>query len=463
VIIHGLPVVNSVAQVPKAVMHAGAEQLVIPVAEIPASLVRQIVGACAGSGVSVKMIPGINGANGDGNLSRLREVSIEDLLRREPVRFARGAVGDFVSGRRVLVTGAGGSIGAVLCRVVCRFRPAELLLVEQAENSLFHLHWQLAEEFPEQPLRPYVADICDAARMEQIFAEGRPDVIFHAAAHKHVPLMEWNPGEAIKNNILGTRLVADLADAHGVSEFVMISTDKAVNPTSVMGVSKRVAELYIQALSQRSRTRFVVVRFGNVLGSAGSVVPMFRDQIRRGGPVTVTHPDMTRYFMTIPEACELVLEAAAMGRGGETFILDMGEPVKIVQLAHDLIRLAGLVPGKDVEVRFTGIRPGEKLHEELALKEENATRTHHPQIFVARIKAPPWEQMDRHLTELARAADFGDAGLIHTRFKEVVPEFAPPTRQLETERATRSDRFPTDVLARERGAPAEQQSGTVLK
>jgi FlaA1/EpsC-like NDP-sugar epimerase len=428
-IIHGLPVVSSVADLQAGVSKVGARQILIPDAESSGRLISQIMSACETCGVAVKIIPSINGAeSGRVNLPRLRDVSVEDLLYREPVRLPGEGARKFVEGRRVLVTGAGGSIGSELCRIVCRYNPASLLAVEQAENSLFHLHWKLAEEFPEIHLHPFIADICDAGRVKQIFSQSRPEVIFHAAAHKHVPLMESNPGEAIKNNVVGTRLLADLSAAYGVGEFVMISTDKAVNPTSVMGVSKRVAELYVQALSQRSRTRFGVVRFGNVLGSAGSVVPLFRDQIRRGGPVTVTHPDMRRYFMTIPEACELVLEAAAMGRGGEIFILDMGEPVLIVQLANDLIRLAGLVPGQDIEVRFTGIRPGEKLFEELALKEENAARTRHPRIFIGRMTGLPWEQMDRHVEELAAAAAFGDVDLIHARFRAIVPEYASPRK-----------------------------------
>jgi FlaA1/EpsC-like NDP-sugar epimerase len=311
-----------------------------------------------------------------------------------------------------------------LCRQVCRFAPAALVLVEQAENSLFHIHRQLQQEFPHIRLIPAVADVCDSTRVGALLRRHRPAVIFHAAAHKHVPMMEWNPGEAVKNNVLGTRTLADLAHEHGVREFVMVSTDKAVNPTSVMGVSKRVAELYIQALAQRSRTRFVTVRFGNVLGSAGSVIPIFREQIARGGPVTVTHPEMKRYFMTIPEACQLILEAASLGRGGEIFILDMGEPVKIVDLAADLIRLSGLTPGKEIAIRFTGMRPGEKLYEELTLTDENADRTRHPRIFTGRLKVQEWERIRRQVEELLELADCGDGARIRAKFKEMVPEYA---------------------------------------
>jgi FlaA1/EpsC-like NDP-sugar epimerase len=258
--------------------------------------------------------------------------------------------------------------------------------------------------------------------MEQLFSSWRPDVVLHAAAHKHVPLMEWNPAEAIKNNVVGTRKLADLAHAFGVSEFVMISTDKAVNPTSVMGVSKRIAEMYIQSLSQRSDTRFVTVRFGNVLGSAGSVIPIFKEQIARGGPITITHPEMKRYFMTIPEACQLVLQAASMGRGGEIFILDMGKPVKIVDLARDLIRLSGLLP-HDIEICFTGLRPGEKLFEELSLEEESAQRTQHAKIFIGRLNPHDWKQMDQLVEELRELARTDDPRAIILKLKEIVPEY----------------------------------------
>ncbi|MBX3191400.1 MAG: polysaccharide biosynthesis protein [Labilithrix sp.] len=292
------------------------------------------------------------------------------------------AIGGSLTGRVVMVTGAGGSIGSELCRQVSRFRPKRLVLVEQAENGLFHIERALRAEHGDIALAPHVADICDTKRLETIFATERPHVVFHAAAHKHVPLMEANPGEAIKNNVFGTRKVADLSDRFGVEKFVMVSTDKAVNPTSIMGVSKRVAEIYVQSRAQVSNTQYVTVRFGNVLGSAGSVVPLFTEQIAKGGPVNVTHPEMQRYFMTIPEACQLVMQAGVMGEGGEIFILDMGEPVKIVDLARDLIRLSGFDPDRDIEIKFTGMRPGEKLFEEIAVDEENVDKTKHPKIWL---------------------------------------------------------------------------------
>jgi FlaA1/EpsC-like NDP-sugar epimerase len=271
---------------------------------------------------------------------------------------------------------------------------------------------------------PCIADICDKNRLDKIFETYSPDVVFHAAAHKHVPMMEWNPGEAIKNNVFGTKQVADVADRYGVSAFVMISTDKAVNPTSVMGTSKRVAEIYIQGLSQRSETKFVAVRFGNVLGSAGSVIPIFKKQIAAGGPVTVTHPEMKRYFMTIPEACQLVMEAATMGEGGEIFILDMGEPVKIVDLATDLIRLSGF-SNDEIEIEFSGVRPGEKLFEELSIEGEDITKTHHPKIYIGKIAALPIEEVEKGLTSLEKITDEPSNEEVRSALAAIVPEMHP--------------------------------------
>jgi FlaA1/EpsC-like NDP-sugar epimerase len=422
-VIHGIPVLGTVAQLEEGLKRHGPKQVLITLDRASPATVRRISRCCEGSGVSAKVIPPAGDLmEGRVNLATIRDVAIEDVLRRPPVHLDRAAIAGILERRRVLVTGAGGSIGSELCREVCRFRPEVLVLVEQAENALFHAHRLLGQEFPGVRTVPCVADILDAGRMELIFGRHRPDLVLHAAAHKHVPMMEENPGEAVKNNVLGTRTLADLADAHGVGGFVMISTDKAVNPTSVMGVSKRVAEVYIEALAQRSDTRFVAVRFGNVLGSNGSVVPIFKEQIARGGPVTVTHPEMKRYFMTIPEACQLVLQAASMGQGGEIFILDMGEPVKILDLANDMIRLSGLSPD-EIPISFTGVRPGEKLFEELALKGESALKTKHPRIFIGRLQAPNWRDINQRIDELAQLAVAGDAGRIRGKFKEIVPEY----------------------------------------
>ena len=324
----------------------------------------------------------------------------------------------------ILITGAGGSIGSELCRQVAAFGPTRLVLVEQAENALFHIHRELVASHPALDLVPAIADITDASRMNRLFADHKPFMVLHAAAHKHVPMMEWNPGEAVRNNVFGTRICADLADRHGVERFVLISTDKAVRPTSVMGATKRVAELYLQGLAAESATKFVAVRFGNVLGSAGSVIPIFKEQIAAGGPVTVTHPDMERYFMTIPEASQLVLQAGVMGKGSEIFILDMGEPVKIVDLAEDLIRLSGLRPGEDIEVEFTGVRPGEKLFEELSAEQENADKTYHAKIFVGRIAPTPLAQILPLLGQLESELDRADGVRIKRVLRRLVPEFS---------------------------------------
>jgi FlaA1/EpsC-like NDP-sugar epimerase len=423
-VMHGIPVLGTTEDVGRHCARQGAKQVVITMASASGKEIRRIVENCERHRIPVKIVPGLfEIVGGRVNLSRLRPVAIDDLLRREPVTLDEEAILGVVRGRSVMVTGAGGSIGSELCRQICGFAPRELLLVEHAENNLFHIERELRERFPDVSLTAYVADVRDAPRMTGIFAHRRPHMVFHAAAHKHVSMMEANPGEAIKNNVLGTKQLAELADEHGVSEFVMISTDKAVNPSSVMGASKRAAEIVVQALSQRSKTRFVAVRFGNVLGSTGSVVPIFQEQIARGGPVTVTHPDMARYFMTIPEACQLVLQAGAMGKGGEIFVLDMGKPVKVLDLARDVIALSGLREGDDIEIRFTGIRPGEKLCEELSLEGEGAERTRHPKVFIGRIKSHPWNEVEKHVAELGRVAQGGDQGRVRQALRALVPEY----------------------------------------
>lgn len=308
-------------------------------------------------------------------------IDVAELLGRPTVNLDTPELQRFLAGKTILVTGAGGSIGSEICRQIMRFCPARLVLLEQAENALFDIDCELRQRWIGSEIHPRIADICDAGRIEQVFSEFRPQVIFHCAAHKHVPMMELNPGEAIKNNVFGTKTIADAAAKHAVAAFVMVSSDKAVNPSSVMGATKRCAELYTQWLSSRHKTRFVAVRFGNVLGSSGSVVPLFKKQIAAGGPVTVTHPDMQRYFMTIPEASQLVLQAGAIGQGGEIFVLDMGEPVRILELARRLIAKAGLKP-TEIEIQFTGIRPGEKLFEELARDDERTRPTTHPKIRI---------------------------------------------------------------------------------
>jgi FlaA1/EpsC-like NDP-sugar epimerase len=425
-VVHGVPVVGGTKDLAELCFRRGAKQALITVAAAPGKDIRRITKLCEAAKVPVKIIPGIfEIVGGTVNLSRIRKVAIEDLLRRELVSLDEAAIDEVVKGRSVLVTGAGGSIGSELCRQICRFSPRALLLVEHSENNLFYIERELREMHPTLELNPLLADIRERPRMDALFRAHRPDVVFHAAAHKHVPMMEANPGEAIKNNVLGTKLVAELSDAYGVAEFVMISTDKAVNPTSVMGASKRAAEIFVQALSRRSKTRFVAVRFGNVLGSAGSVVPISQDQIARGGPVTVTDAAMKRYFMTIPEACQLVLQAGSMGKGGEIFVLDMGEPVKILDLARDLIELSGFRVGEDIEIQVTGARPGEKLFEELALEEEGAERTRHPKVYIGRIKPRAWDEVARFIDELEHATAVPDGVKIREIFGRFIPEYQP--------------------------------------
>jgi len=431
-VIHGIPVLGATDELALRCAETGARQVLITMANVPGSAVRRIRSLCDDAGVPVKIIPGIYEiVDGSVNLSRIRDVAIEDLLRRDPVILDTSALHGALGDRVVLVTGAGGSIGSELCRQICRVRPRTLVLLEQAEHALFQIHRELTSLHPEIEFVPAIGDVTDAERVRQVFSRHRPHAVFHAAAHKHVPMMEWNPGEAVKNNVGGTRTVADASHAFGCDSFVMVSTDKAVNPTSVMGATKRCAELYVQSRGQRSKTRFVTVRFGNVLGSQGSVVPIFQEQIARGGPVTVTHPEMTRYFMTIPEACQLVLQAGSMGDGGEIFILDMGEPVRIMDLARDLIALSGLREGEDIEIVCSGVRPGEKLFEELSTDAEKAGKTRHPKIFVGSHSHRDPEEIRLAVDALLqRAAEAPDA--VRGRISALVPEYAAPEETPQT-------------------------------
>jgi FlaA1/EpsC-like NDP-sugar epimerase len=422
--IGGLPVLGATKDAAIVAERKHVAKVLITIANAEGKQIRRIAELCRDAELETKIIPGMYEIMGDKvNLSRIREVAIEDLLGREPVQLDEDIVGESIRSRVVLVTGGGGSIGSELCRQVCRFGPSRLVLVERYENALFEIHRELTAAFPGVPIEPCIADICDVRRMEQVFEAHKPDIVFHAAAHKHVPMMEWNPCEAVKNNIGGTRVVADLSDRFAVHRFVLVSTDKAVNPTSVMGATKRVAEIYLQALSHRSNTRFVTVRFGNVLGSAGSVIPIFREQIKRGGPITVTHPEMRRYFMTIPEASQLVMQAGAMGEGGEIFILDMGEAVRIVDLARDLITLSGLRPDKDIEIEFSGVRPGEKLFEELSTSTEHADKTKHPKVFIGHSNAHAWEAIAVGVDALLDLARASEIERVRSTLGDLVPEY----------------------------------------
>jgi len=378
----GLKVVGSPVQLRRIASQYRIEALLIPTPSVSSRELRSLVTTCKEIGVRVQVVPGIDDLVSGAVTLPPRDVNIQDLLHRDPVHLDGEAVGRFLRGRAVLITGAAGSIGSELCRQVLAFRPRRLILLDHCENGLFHLKRELDPIASDSEVIPLIASITDVVRIRSAFGEYRPDVILHAAAHKHVPLMEANPGEAVKNNVFGTRTLVDEAIRSRVEAFVMISTDKAVRPTSVMGACKRLAEMYVQAQTERCSSRMVTVRFGNVLGSSGSVVPLFQEQIRRGEPVTITHPEMTRYFMTIPEAAQLVLQAGTLGQGGEIFVLDMGEPVKVLDLANDLIRLSGQ-PEDEVEIVFTGLRPGEKLFEELYDAQEKQLRTPHPKIFRA--------------------------------------------------------------------------------
>lgn len=347
-------------------------------------------------------------------------MDINDLLRRDPVVLDDQAIGDVINGRRVLVTGAGGSIGSEICRQVLKFNPSELYILGRGENRIFHLEREIQKSLPNTKIKPVIADVTNEERMRQVFEDCRPEIVFHAAAHKHVPLMEQNIGEAIRNNSFGTKVVADLADEFCSKWFVQISTDKAVNPTSVMGATKQLAERYINELATNSLTKFVIVRFGNVLGSAGSVVPIFREQIERGGPITLTDPRMRRYFMTIPEASRLVLQAAAMGNGGEIFVLDMGEPVEILSLAKDMIRLSGL-PESAIDIVFTGTRPGEKLYEELYFSEEESVATSHPKLRAAKHRTTLERSAKEAIALLCR--EFRSPEIQRALLHEFIPEY----------------------------------------
>lgn len=408
-IVAGVPVLGTAADIQEIVERQEIEEIIIAMPSAPGKVIRQIIHACDDLDVRVRTVPGLfELVNDSVSLSQVREVQIEDLLGRAEIKVDLGEIGAFLSDKVVLVTGAGGSIGSEICRQIARFKPETLLLFGHGENTIYDIDLELKEKFPYLDVIPLVGDIQDRYRVEEVFSVYRPEVVFHAAAHKHVPLMEISPAEAVKNNIFGTQNIAEMAIEYGVERFVLISTDKAVNPRSVMGGSKRAAEILIQEYNRKSNTKFVAVRFGNVLGSRGSVVPLFKKQISQGGPITVTHQDMTRYFMTIPEAVSLVIQAAAMGNGGEVFVLDMGEPVKIVDLAKDMIRLSGLELGRDMEIVFTGMRPGEKLHEEIFFDEESMVATTHNRIYVSRCESmAPEMGFEQWLAALREAAASG--------------------------------------------------------
>lgn len=426
----GLPVLGGREHIPQIVENHSIQKIIIAIPSASRSETAKIIEICKNTKAKVKILPRVADLiSRRVSVNMIREVGVEDLLGRDPVEVDLNEIAAYVTGRVVLVTGAGGSIGSELCRQVSRFSPARLLLLGQGENSIYDIENELKRSIPGLALETIIADVKDRRRIAEVFEKYRPELVFHAAAHKHVPLMERNPAEAVKNNVLGTKNVAECAHEYGAARFVMISTDKAVNPTSVMGVSKRVAEMFVRGLALASSTKFVAVRFGNVLGSRGSVIPLFKRQIREGGPVTVTHPEMVRYFMTIPEAVQLVIQAGAFAKGGEVFILDMGNPVKISDLARDLIRLSGLEPGRDIQITYTGIRPGEKLYEEIMTNEEGISATRHNRIFVGKPGDFSWDELQFMIRKLEQVATRGDVSgrvaEIKELFKQIVPTYTP--------------------------------------
>jgi FlaA1/EpsC-like NDP-sugar epimerase len=421
--LHGVPVVGNCEEIPAIVKRLDIELIMLAVPSARATQMRHLVELCENSGVPFQTVPALDALmSGQVSINELREVSIEDILGRDPVSLDWEGIREGLSGKTILVTGGGGSIGSELCRQIAALQPAQLILLENSEYSLYALDMELEQRFPAVQLSTCLGDVRDAARVEQLFAELKPDVVFHAAAYKHVPMLEHQLREAVYNNVQGTRNVALAADRHGCSEFVLISTDKAVNPANVMGATKRVAEIFCQNLDGQSQTRFITVRFGNVLDSTGSVVPLFREQIRAGGPVTVTHTDMERYFMTIPEAALLILQSAVLGNGGEIFVLDMGEPVKIQYLAEQMIRLSGKEPDVDIDIVCTGLRPGEKLYEELFHEQEKLEHTQHEKILLARHRQVDWDELTKILDEVEAACAAVDSARLLKLVTGLVPE-----------------------------------------
>lgn len=405
--IHGIPIAGDRSSIKKIASDYSIDEIIVALPSVPLSELKDILKLCKETTCKLKTLPGVYEIiNDDVSIKSIRDVNIEDLLGRDEVNLNIKEISSYIKNETVLVTGGGGSIGSELCRQIARFHPKKLIVLDIYENNAYDLQQELKRSFKNKlNMDVVIASIRDKNRLEQIFDSYKPGLVFHAAAHKHVPLMEVNPAEAVKNNVIGTLNTVECADKYKVKRFVMISTDKAVNPTNVMGATKRVAEMIVQAINKQSQTEYVAVRFGNVLGSNGSVIPLFKKQIEAGGPVTVTHPDITRYFMTIPEAARLVIQAGAMAKGGEIFILDMGQSVKILDLAKDLIRLSGFEPDIDIKIEFIGLRPGEKLYEELLLDEEGIEGTEHKSIFVGKPLELDYEELLGKIKDLGNSLD----------------------------------------------------------
>ena len=425
--IHGVPVLGGLDRLAEIARTQDAEIIVIAAPSASNAQMQRMVEACERTGKPLRTLPRlVDVMNGEVSVKALRDVSIDDLLGRDKVRLDWQVIQAGVTGKVVMVSGGGGSIGAELCRQIARLGPNALVVYERNEYNLFQIEMELRQQFPKLGLHAILGDIGDEVAIDRAFAAFNPQVVFHAAAYKHVPMLQYQAREAVRNNVIGTVTLSRSAIRNGCERFVLISTDKAVNPSSVMGATKRLAEMCCEALNGTGATRFITVRFGNVLGSAGSVVPLFQEQIRRGGPVTVTHPEMTRYFMTIPEAAQLILQAAGIGAGGEIFVLDMGEPVRITYLAEQLIRLSGRVPGDDIRIEFTGTRPGERLHEELFHQDERLEQTTHHKIMLARHRRAEWSVLERALVEIRDGCERFDEGRLNEILNRLVPEMSRP-------------------------------------
>ncbi|WP_394899540.1 MULTISPECIES: polysaccharide biosynthesis protein [Clostridium] len=430
--VSGVKVLGNRYDIPTVVESQRIEEIIIAISELKEVELKKILDECKKTTAQVKIMPGVSEVI-DGNFSvkKIRDVDVEDLLGREPIKLDFSGISSYIENKVIMVTGGGGSIGSELCRQIARFNPKELIIFDIYENNAYDLQNELLRKYKDLNLKTLIGSVRDRKRLNNIFKEYRPQVVFHAAAHKHVPLMEDSPGEAIKNNVLGTLNAAELASEYGVERFVLISTDKAVNPTNVMGATKRMCEMVIQSIDKESDTEFVAVRFGNVLGSNGSVVPLFKKQIAEGGPVTLTHKDITRYFMTIPEASQLVLQAGAYAKGGEIFVLDMGQPVKIYDLAENLIRLSGYIPNEEIEIKVTGLRPGEKLYEELLMDEEGLSETPHKKIFIGRPGEFKLEKVKNNINELLDVVKLGNNEKLREKLQEVVPTYKNPKQDNE--------------------------------
>jgi len=421
--LRGVPIVGGREKIAESVEKYDIDEIIIAIPSASRSRLRPILEICKETGCRIQILPGMYQIiKGDVNVSNLREVQIEDLLGRDPIEVNVDEIIGYVQDKVVLVTGGGGSIGSELCRQVARHNAKQLIILDVYENNAYEIQQELRRDYPELDLVVLIGSVRNTMRVEDIFREYRPDIVYHAAAHKHVPLMEDSPNEAIKNNVFGTLKVATAADRYGTGKFVLISTDKAVNPTNIMGASKRICEMVIQSMNRKSRTEYVAVRFGNVLGSNGSVVPLFKKQIEKGGPVTVTHPDIIRYFMTIPEAVSLVLQAGAYAKGGEIFVLDMGEPMKILDLAQNMIKLSGYRVDEDIKIEFTGLRPGEKMYEELLMREEGLKETANRMIYVGKPMEYDDELFERQLERLQEAS-VNESRDIRALVREIVPSY----------------------------------------